>query len=526
MISAGRVLLMPKGEYNASATYTLLDIVSYQGSSYVAKGTTTGNLPTDTTYWQLSAYGGAGASMAGNFATLETTEYASQGYSIGALLVDKDGKLCKVTDTILQNDEIIIDTNVEETTVEELLSEIYTYVDSLDAMDKKLVGQTAIITQTDLNDLKTVGEYYKVGTTFYVTNAPTGINEELTATFRLTVEGSFGNTELLNNKVTQTITAPSGTTYKRGYDGSTWSTWIEFATAAALATAVTALSADVTGATSLADGAHGLVPKPNAGDQNKFLKGDGTWTLADSAATQDSTTPVQSGAMYTALLNKQDTYSADNTKWDTAPTSGSTKPVTSGGLYTALGNKADKSDLASIKITGSKNNTGSKIVSETYFYKDGALVKAITDINNNATLTLNTNYKTVSTGSLNELRHKVLQTFSNSGETYNSLYNKIANYIKANVSAELVPHLKLIEGNPLVSSSNVYSIGRWNHTLYGYYSFTGTLYGGSLIEVACRGTGYTDYSSYTSLGYNSNTNTWTRTVLTTQGAGNQYTLII
>lgn len=314
MISAGRVLLMPKGEYNAIATYTLLDIVSYQGSSYIAKGTTTGNLPTDTTYWQLSAYGGVGASMAGNFATLETTEYASQGYSIGALLVDKDGKLCKVTDTILQNDEIIIDTNVEETTVEELLSEIYTYVDSLDAMDKKLVGQTAIITQTDLNDLKTVGEYYKVGTTFYVTNAPTGINETLTATFRLTVEGSFGNTELLNNKVTQTIVSPSGTTYKRGYDGSAWSTWIELATTAEIATAVTELSADVTGATSLADGAHGLVPKPFVADKDKFLKGDGTWAniATTDTPTYGSALPLTSGGAYTALAGKAPTSHASS----------------------------------------------------------------------------------------------------------------------------------------------------------------------------------------------------------------------
>lgn len=51
--SAGRVLMIPKGEYDATATYTMLDVVSYQGKSYVAKQTTTGNAPTNTTYWQL-----------------------------------------------------------------------------------------------------------------------------------------------------------------------------------------------------------------------------------------------------------------------------------------------------------------------------------------------------------------------------------------------------------------------------------------------------------------------------------------
>ena len=51
--SAGKVLMIPKGDYDPTATYTMLDVVSYQGKSYVAKQTTTGNAPTDTTYWQL-----------------------------------------------------------------------------------------------------------------------------------------------------------------------------------------------------------------------------------------------------------------------------------------------------------------------------------------------------------------------------------------------------------------------------------------------------------------------------------------
>lgn len=51
--SAGRVLLMGKGDYDVTVTYTALDWVRYQGGAYVAKQTTTGNLPTDEEYWQL-----------------------------------------------------------------------------------------------------------------------------------------------------------------------------------------------------------------------------------------------------------------------------------------------------------------------------------------------------------------------------------------------------------------------------------------------------------------------------------------
>lgn len=50
--------LNPRGAYDNATAYALYDTVSYQGSSYVALGDTTGNLPTNTTYWQLLAQKG------------------------------------------------------------------------------------------------------------------------------------------------------------------------------------------------------------------------------------------------------------------------------------------------------------------------------------------------------------------------------------------------------------------------------------------------------------------------------------
>lgn len=73
------------------------------------------------------------------------------------------------------------------------------------------------------------------------------------------------------------------------------------------------------------------------------------------------------------------------------------------------GDKADKSDLASISITGTTNSTGSTIASGTYFYLNGALVKAKTSIANSATLTENTNYTKVTAGGLNEISSKLLR---------------------------------------------------------------------------------------------------------------------
>ena len=39
---------------------------------------------------------------------------------------------------------------------------------------------------------------------------------------------------------------------------------------------------DMQGASASAAGSHGLVPQPSAGDENKVLKGDGTWGEASN----------------------------------------------------------------------------------------------------------------------------------------------------------------------------------------------------------------------------------------------------
>jgi hypothetical protein len=41
---------------------------------------------------------------------------------------------------------------------------------------------------------------------------------------------------------------------------------------------------DMTGASAQAAGAKGMVPAPSAGDNTKFLRGDGTWQSAGGAA--------------------------------------------------------------------------------------------------------------------------------------------------------------------------------------------------------------------------------------------------
>jgi hypothetical protein len=54
-VNAGRVRFISRGQYNNSTQYYLFDLIDYNGSSYFAKENTQGNLPTNTTYWQLVA---------------------------------------------------------------------------------------------------------------------------------------------------------------------------------------------------------------------------------------------------------------------------------------------------------------------------------------------------------------------------------------------------------------------------------------------------------------------------------------
>ena len=51
----GRIFPVPEGTYSASKTYKELSIVTYNGNSYICKKQSSGNEPTNTTYWQLMA---------------------------------------------------------------------------------------------------------------------------------------------------------------------------------------------------------------------------------------------------------------------------------------------------------------------------------------------------------------------------------------------------------------------------------------------------------------------------------------
>lgn len=82
-VAYGHVAIVPKGIWNADIQYEVCQLVEYDGSSYVAKAQPpVGTLPTDTSYWQVSAAGTKKASS-GSLGTVmpdgSTTEVNEEG---------------------------------------------------------------------------------------------------------------------------------------------------------------------------------------------------------------------------------------------------------------------------------------------------------------------------------------------------------------------------------------------------------------------------------------------------------------
>ena len=100
MAIAGRVAIVPKGDWSANATYKRLDAVTYNNTLYFAKkdvpaGTATSN----TEYWSKSIVGGVGA--------IATTEEAGNVKPADGLTVAEDGTLkVNVDGTTLTMDQV------------------------------------------------------------------------------------------------------------------------------------------------------------------------------------------------------------------------------------------------------------------------------------------------------------------------------------------------------------------------------------------------------------------------------------
>lgn len=200
---------------------------------------------------------------------------------------------------------------------------------------------------------------------------------------------------------------------------------------------------------------------------NKYTNGDlekvAGHSIVDSTPVQNSVRPVSSGGVYTALEGKLSILNLSKSYGALNPTNAATlvndlknmfgtttniyrfikvqfgttyagtlEYIYSNGYYISIILHSYTSDeniyhiftrggssvyfsclddkpstISNISIFGTTNSTGSTITKGTYFFINGALCKAKTDIANNATLTLNTNYEKVNSGLANVKQDKI-----------------------------------------------------------------------------------------------------------------------
>ena len=71
IVNLGSIKFNWKGAYNAGTAYAVDDVVSYSGSSYVCILASTGNVPTNTTYWNVMSQAGTDGTDVGTTLTTQ-----------------------------------------------------------------------------------------------------------------------------------------------------------------------------------------------------------------------------------------------------------------------------------------------------------------------------------------------------------------------------------------------------------------------------------------------------------------------
>lgn len=167
MASAGRILIMPKGNYNSSATYEMLDLVFHNGTSWVAKKTAIGIEPSDANneFWHKLCESVDLTEIQNRIAALESQ-------MLNAISLDD------------------IDLSAYATKVE--VAKVNTEVDALEKSVNGLSSQVTNLNNT-VNTLPTSN--LKLATGSYVGTGKYGTNDKTSITFDFVPKVVFISTE-------------------------------------------------------------------------------------------------------------------------------------------------------------------------------------------------------------------------------------------------------------------------------------------------------------------------------------------
>jgi hypothetical protein len=94
-INLGNIKFNWQGAYAGGTAYAVDDVVSYNGSSYICKLASTGNLPTNTTYWDQMSQKGTDADLLSIASTAQGDIYYNNGGAIARLGAGTSGYFLK-----------------------------------------------------------------------------------------------------------------------------------------------------------------------------------------------------------------------------------------------------------------------------------------------------------------------------------------------------------------------------------------------------------------------------------------------
>jgi hypothetical protein len=94
-VNLGSIKFKWKGAYAGGTAYVVDDVVSYNGSSYMCKLASTGNLPTNGTYWDVMAQAGTDGTDVGTTITTQGDILYRDGSGLQRLAAGTAGQLLK-----------------------------------------------------------------------------------------------------------------------------------------------------------------------------------------------------------------------------------------------------------------------------------------------------------------------------------------------------------------------------------------------------------------------------------------------
>lgn len=149
-------MVVPKGAYNANTTYEVLDLVTYNGSSYIALKSTKGNVPTNATYWQLHGQGYPGSAAGVSAKDTQGMVVTTGSNSTVQALIDAIAD--RVMTKLLAKTAIV---QTESTATDKVPSSAY-IKQALGTINSNLVFENGVGTVN--SDWATGGvSYYKIG---------------------------------------------------------------------------------------------------------------------------------------------------------------------------------------------------------------------------------------------------------------------------------------------------------------------------------------------------------------------------